>query len=70
MCITYLGLISLIFWLEWKEKYDFMVQIMENILLLILLHDRCPCPAGVHIVGWWCPTLCIEAKDTLYSVSI
>ena len=64
MYINYFGLISLIFWLEWKEKYDVLIQIMEN-LLLLLLHDRSPCSNGVHTVGWWCTIIHTEAKETL-----
>ena len=39
-------------------------------LLLILLIDRSLCPDGMHIVGRWCSTPFIEAKETLDSVLI
>ena len=36
--------------------------------LLLLLFFRPPCPDGMRIVGQWCSTSCIEAKETLDSV--
>ena len=35
-----------------------------------LIIDRSPCPKGVRIIGRWCSTPYIEAKDTLESVTI
>ena len=39
-------------------------------ILIIILIDRPPCPEGVHILGRWCSTPCIVAKETLDSVPI
>ena len=35
---------------------------------MFLLFDRYSCPNGVRIVGRWCSTPCVVAKDTLDSV--
>ena len=34
-------------------------------VLLLLFLKRCLCHEGVRIVGLWCFTPCIEAKETL-----
>ena len=48
-----------------ERKYDFLVQIMENLLFILLIYSWSPCYNDVRIVGRWCNNFYIEAKDTL-----